>query len=62
MSRRVKILCFMAFVALILHTVSLLDTHPDQDECAFGPVSNQRYRELLADAEKYQWRNWPLLI
>lgn len=52
----------MAFVALILHTVSLLDTHPDQDECAFGPVSNQRYRELLAEAEKYQWRNWPFLI
>lgn len=62
MSRRVKILCFIAFVALILHTVSLLDTHPDQDECAFGPVSNQRYRELLAEAEKYQWRNWPFLI
>jgi hypothetical protein len=62
MSRRAKIFCFVALVMLALHAASLLDMHSDQDECAFGPVSNQRYRELLAEAEKYQRQNWPFVI
>lgn len=62
MSRRAKILCLIAFVAVTIHATSLLDTHSDQDGCAFGPVSNERYRELLAEAEKYQRRNWPFVI
>jgi len=62
MSRGLKIFGVIAFAGLILHAVSLLDTHPVQDECAFGPVSNARYRELLAEAEKYQWRNWPFIV
>ena len=62
MSRGKKILCFIAVAALALHTVLLLDIHSEQDECAFGPVSNQRYRELLAGAEKYQRQNWPIVI
>jgi hypothetical protein len=62
MSRGKKILGFFAAAALALHTVLLLDMHPEQDQCAFGPVSNARYRELLAEAEKYQWQNWPWVI
>jgi hypothetical protein len=62
MSRGLKIFGIMAIAGLALHTVLLLDTHPEQDACAFGPVSNARYRELLAEAEKYQRRNWPLVI
>lgn len=62
MSRGQKIFGVIAIAALALHTVLLLDTHPEQDRCAFGPVPNERYRELLAEAEKYQRHNWPLVI
>lgn len=62
MSRGKKILCFIAAAALALHVVLLLDGHPEQDQCAFGPVSNARYRELLAEVEKYQRHNWPLMV
>lgn len=30
------------------------NTYPEQDECSFGPVSNERYRELLALARQHQ--------
>lgn len=62
MSRGLKIFGVIAFAGLVFHAVSLLDRHPEQDECAFGPVSNARYRELLAEAESYQWRNWPFIV
>jgi hypothetical protein len=57
-----KFFGFAAFAALAVHVVTLLDFHPAQDECSFGPVSNQRYRELLAQAERMQRRQWPLII
>jgi hypothetical protein len=35
-------------------------TYPEQDECSFGPVSNERYRELLAEAKRKQASGeWP---
>lgn len=37
------------------------DTHPEQDACEFGPVSNARYRELLAEARKRSETVWPQL-
>ena len=30
----------------------LIWTFPEQDTCSFGPVSNERYRELLAIAKR----------
>ena len=30
------------------------NTYPEQDDCSFGPVSNERYRELLALARQHQ--------
>lgn len=39
-----------------------LDTRPEQDACSFGPVTNERYRELLAEARHRQSSGrWPRL-
>ena len=62
MTLRRRIFGLAVLAAITAHAVTMLDFHPEQDQCSFGPVSNQRYRELLAQAEKYQWRNWPLII
>lgn len=37
------------------------DAKSEQDECAFGPVSNSRYKELLAEAQKRQLGSWQAL-
>jgi hypothetical protein len=34
---------------------------PEQDACEFGPVSNARYRELLAEAKRRDGTTWPKL-
>ncbi len=50
-------------VALVItHFALLLPSHPEQDACAFGPVSNARYRELLAEAKRRQATTWPALV
>jgi hypothetical protein len=49
-------------VAVGAHLAPLLVTHPEQDTCAFGPVSNARYRELLAEAKRRQATTWPPLV
>jgi hypothetical protein len=38
-----------------------LQTDPEQDACTFGPVSNARYRELLAEAKRRDGTTWPKL-
>ena len=35
---------------------SALDHNPQQDQCTFGTVTNERYRELLAEAKRRQAR------
>jgi hypothetical protein len=40
-----------ALAAIVANVVPLLDTHPEQDDCTFGPVSNADYREYLASAK-----------
>jgi hypothetical protein len=49
-------------VAIGAYLAPLLVTHPEQDTCAFGPVSNARYRELLAEAKRRQATTWPPLV
>jgi hypothetical protein len=39
----------------------LTQTHKKQDECSFGPVTNDRYRQLLAEARIRQTTTWPPL-
>lgn len=54
---------FIAIVVLLLgiYLAPLPERHPEQDECSFGPVSNTRYRELLAEAKRRQASGWPHL-
>src|SRR5262245_10286385 len=54
------------FAAIVLgllgaHFGPLLVRHPTQDACSFGPLSNERYRELLAEARRRtpRWRPLP---
>ena len=61
-SCRARVFGFVLFAALAAHVLTLLDFHSEQDQCSFGPVSNERYRELLAQAERIQHREWPLVI
>jgi hypothetical protein len=60
---KTKLLLVVAAVLALgaLHFAPLLWTHPEQDACTFGPVSNGRYRELLAEAERKQATEWPPL-
>jgi hypothetical protein len=44
------------------HVALMLDWHGEQDGCSFGPVSNARYRELLAEAKRKQATEWPGLV
>jgi hypothetical protein len=43
---------------VVAHLVPLLWTHSEQDACTFGPVSNERYRELLAKAKRQGPIDW----
>ena len=52
------IICSLA----ALHLWPLLETHPEQDDCVFGPVSNASYRGLLAEAKRRQKTTWPSLV
>jgi hypothetical protein len=47
---------------LIIYFGPLLITHPAQDACTFGTVSNERYRQMLAEAKRLQATTWPSLV
>ena len=54
-------------IAIVVALVSfyfgpLLISHPAQDACSFGTVSNERYRQLLAEAKRRQATTWPALV
>ena len=44
---------------LVLWGLSFRDPAPGQDNCAFGSVSNDEYRRLLAEAKSQKWTVWP---
>jgi hypothetical protein len=62
--RRPKRSAVVAVVSLlaIAYFAPLLVTHPEQDECSFGTLSNERYRQLLAEAKRRQATTWPSLV
>jgi hypothetical protein len=58
MKLRPRVWIFLAAVItpIAVYFWPMLSTHPEQDECTFGPVSNQEYRRLLRDARPYYWK------
>ena len=62
--RRPKTWIALAVVLIVVggYFFPLLNTHPSQDDCTFGTVSNTRYRQLLAEAKRRQAATWPALV
>jgi hypothetical protein len=61
--RRKTSIALAVMVALVaIYFGPLLITHPAQDACTFGTVSNERYRQLLAEAKRRQATTWPALV
>jgi len=46
-------------IITVANYAPLLFVLPDQDNCAFGPVSNEQYRSYLLKAENRQLTRWP---
>lgn len=62
--KRAFIISLLAALALYLgwrFAWPYIDTRPEQDACEFGPVSNARYRGMLAEARKRSKTIWPPL-
>ena len=53
------IAAIIVVILLGLHFGPLLNTHAEQDACSFGPVTNERYHELLAAAKRRPNTIWP---
>jgi hypothetical protein len=58
-SRTALVVGLIVIVIAILNYVPLLPTHTVQDECAFGPVSNEKYLAYLSEARSRQRTKWP---
>lgn len=63
MSRSGTLFGLTALAAAIAYLVTVSsDAHPEQDQCSFGPISNEQYRELLSQARYQQATQWPVFI
>jgi hypothetical protein len=51
MTRKILICLCVVVAVIVANYLPLLNTHSEQDSCAFGPVSNEQYREYLARAK-----------
>jgi hypothetical protein len=49
--RKVRIALGVVVALVVANYAPLLNTHVDQDNCVFGPVSNEQYRRYLARAD-----------
>lgn len=62
-----KLRAVLSAVVLVLALVAaanyapLLNIHSEQDNCSFGPVSNEQYRAFLSEAKNRQRTRWPRL-
>jgi hypothetical protein len=64
LKQRPKTLIALAVMVFLIDIYfgPLLITHPAQDGCTFGTVSNAHYRQLLAEAKRRQATTWPSLV
>lgn len=60
--RTVGALFVLALALMVIRIIlPFLNTFPEQDECTFGPISNDQYRRLLAEARRLERDKWPSL-
>lgn len=59
---RIKWAFIVILVLVAAHFIPLAFTNSAQDSCSFGPVSNARYRGLLAEAKQRQATQWPPVV
>jgi hypothetical protein len=57
--RSLAVFGILAAIIIGANYAPLLFMHSDQDNCAFGPVSNARYRAYLEEAKNRQRTRWP---
>jgi hypothetical protein len=55
----VAILCLLLFAAYV---APFLTSHSAQDQCSFGPASNEKYLALLSEAKRRHAATWPPLV
>jgi|SRR4051812_11225797 hypothetical protein len=56
--RSLAVIAILAAIIIAANYAPLLSSHSDQDDCAFGPVSNQQYRAYLLEAMKRRQTRW----
>ena len=49
---------FLIVVGVALNYAPLLSMHSEQDECSFGPISNEQYRSYLLETRNRQRTRW----
>jgi len=59
--RWLAVLAISAAIIIVANYLPLLSMHPDQDNCVFGPVSNEQYRAYLLEAQNRRQTRWPAL-
>ncbi|KRR19557.1 hypothetical protein CQ14_17225 [Bradyrhizobium lablabi] len=56
--RSLAVFAILAAIIIAANYTPLLFLHSDQDNCAFGPVSNEQYRAYLREAKNRQRTKW----
>jgi hypothetical protein len=56
--RSLAVVAILAAIIIGANYAPMLYSYSDQNNCAFGPVSNARYRAYLEEAKNRQWTRW----
>ncbi len=60
--RKLTAAIVILLVVLGIYLWPLSQTHREQDTCSFGPVTNERYRDLLGEAKRRHESTWPPIV
>src|SRR3954447_2256216 len=56
--RSLAVVAILAAIIIGANYAPLLYSYSDQDNCAFGPISNEQYRAYLKEAKNRQRTKW----
>jgi hypothetical protein len=56
--RSLAVVAILAAIIIGANYAPLLYSNSDQNNCAFGPISNEQYRAYLEEAKNRQWTRW----